>query len=101
MPIDCDCNTTLPYSVLRWIRAYRPRHRAIIARLLQDRQEGGRALTAQDIAECVGLALEVMEAEVESRVELPAPDMEMVNASLQAARENRGSTIDEILDALP
>ncbi len=101
MPNNCDCNTPLPYHVLRWIRAYRPRMRGVIAGLLQDRQAANQTITAQDIAECIGMAVEMLEAEIQARVELPAPDQKTVEEARQAARENRVSTIDEILHALP
>jgi len=97
----CDCKGTLPYSVLRWVRAFGPRMQAGLTRVLQERQTAKGNLSAQDVAECIGMTWAMLEADVESRVKFPAPDAAMVARAQQAAREGRGRNIDEILNGLP
>jgi len=72
-----------------------------LLKALEERQAVTENLTSQDIADCIGTVWAVLEADVESRVEFPDPDPEMVALARQQAREDQGSTIDEILDALP
>ena len=97
----CDCNTNLSYDVLRCIRRLGPRMRRGAVKALQDRLATKGTLLNDDIAECIALAWDMMESDVESRVTIPAPDANTVEAALVAAREGRVSTIDQILDALP
>jgi hypothetical protein len=100
MPTYCDTNE-LPYSVLRWVRNYRPKLRSAIVRQLREIHESGRAITTDDISNCVGLSLDLLEAEMESCVALPPPDAATVEVALQEAREGKGRNIDQILAELP
>jgi hypothetical protein len=74
--------------------------RTAILRLLQDRMASGNDISQQDIFDCIGVACEMLEIEIESRVALPQPDTKTIEAAQEAAREGRGSTIDEILNGL-
>ena len=96
----CECRGTLPYSVLRWVRAFGPRMQAGLVRVLRERQTAKGTLSAQDVAECIGMTWAMLEADVESRLEIPAPDAAMVARAKQAAKDGRGCTIDGILNGL-
>jgi hypothetical protein len=85
MRTDCDCNTALPYSVMRWVRSYRPKLRDTITRLLQDRAKSRKTISPQDIFECIGLACEIMGVEIETGVEIPPPELNPVEIGQQSA----------------
>lgn len=102
MPMQyCDCKTPLPFSVLRWVRAFGPRMQAGLVKSLKKRQEEKGTLSAQDVGECISIAWDMLEADVESRLEFPPPDALRVKLARQQAQEGRGCTIDEILNELP
>ena len=92
----CDCKGTLPYSVLRYVRAFGPRMRAALVKALEQRQETKDTLTAQDIAECIATAWAMLEADIESCLEFPSPDQNRVDIARKQAQAGEGSTIDEI-----
>ena len=102
MPTEfCECREKLPYSALRWLRVFGPRMQSGLVRCLQDRQAIRGTLTVLDMAECISTAWSMFEADVETRLEVPPPDMDAVERARKDAREGRGSTIAEILDELP
>lgn len=102
MPMDyCECQERLPYSVLRWVRAFGPRMQRGLMQALRERQAIRTTLSADDMAECIATAWAMLETDVELMTEFPPPDADMVERARQAAGENRGGTIDEIINALP
>jgi hypothetical protein len=75
--------------------------KAGLTKALQERQAVKGQLTAHDVAECIGVTWAVLEADVESRLDYPPPDMDLVARAMKDADEGNGRTIDEILNELP
>ena len=99
--IGCKkCEPSLPWSVMRFVRAYKPKFRDILVRFLQERRERCGTLRDRDVFECVGMAYEVFESEMSSRVAFPAPDAKTVELAIQQAKTGEGQTIQEILNEL-
>ena len=84
----CECRGTLPYSVLRWVRAFGPRMQAGLVRVLQDRLTAKGSLSAQDVAECIGMTWAMLEADVESRF-LFQPEDAAMGGACQASGDGR------------
>jgi hypothetical protein len=98
---NCQCKNTLSFSALRWARRFGDKMQVVLIRALQERQAIKGTLTADDMAECIGMAYTILEADTEARVEFPAPNLSLVERAKKAAVEGQGRTIREILNAIP